>query len=408
MVTVDSQEKIEPWGRHRRVIELSTERGQGRKQLVRDGSIEVWSPRGLRGVEQLLLEALPRLDQGRVMSGLSSDGSVALVLASENTGLELHDFQLDRYVADKVERNFARNPFKNIEVKVGASLAKLGSLYDVIALPFPQNGDRQLGHILLDQARRALRPGGVLYAATDATSDEWLRKAIKSSFMVQGTRLTGKRRRGYVWKVINRKPTQEPERDRGHELDFVHEGATLRFRTEPAVFSFRGVDRGSLALLESVRMRADERVLDIGCGYGLLGLTAARLAPAGEALLIDCNARAAALARHNQKLNEIHNARVALRADGDQVEELRGSFSLVLANAPYGSGARIANSFARRASELLAPRGRLAMVAKNREPLERVVRAHFPHVVVRPRRSYWVIFGARQPDFPEREAPESS
>src|SRR5947209_8426880 len=78
--------------------------------------------------------------------------------------------------------------------------------------------------------------------------------------------------------------------------------ATLRgrawtFITDRGVFARRGVDAGTRLLVEAMRIAPADLVLDIGCGYGPVGLGAASVAPRGRAVLLACNARGGELAR---------------------------------------------------------------------------------------------------------------
>ncbi|MDR7568114.1 MAG: methyltransferase, partial [Armatimonadota bacterium] len=69
------------------------------------------------------------------------------------------------------------------------------------------------------------------------------------------------------------------------------------FETDRGVFSHGAVDRGTRLLLEALEVRPEDEILDVGCGYGVIGLVAAAQASRGRAVLVDINERAVALAR---------------------------------------------------------------------------------------------------------------
>ncbi|MBI4280418.1 MAG: methyltransferase, partial [Armatimonadetes bacterium] len=73
-------------------------------------------------------------------------------------------------------------------------------------------------------------------------------------------------------------------------------GREFRFATDRGVFARGGVDRGTRLLIEAMEVGPGDDVLDLGCGYGPVGLVAAALAERGRAWLVDINERAAALA----------------------------------------------------------------------------------------------------------------
>src|SRR4051794_11569034 len=84
----------------------------------------------------------------------------------------------------------------------------------------------------------------------------------------------------------------------------------LRLTTAPGVFSHKEVDTGSELLIEAMRISPTARVLDLGCGYGVIGIVAAKLAVRGQVVLVDPDIRATRLAQHNIEANRITNAEV--------------------------------------------------------------------------------------------------
>src|SRR5690348_4969259 len=89
-------------------------------------------------------------------------------------------------------------------------------------------------------------------------------------------------------------------------------GLDLHLETKAGVFSHRGVDAGSRLLIEAMRVSPTARVLDLGCGYGAIGIAAAKIAERGSATLVDSDIRATRLAERNLGLNAVTNAEVIL------------------------------------------------------------------------------------------------
>src|SRR5690606_16616290 len=92
--------------------------------------------------------------------------------------------------------------------------------------------------------------------------------------------------------------------------------ATLRgqafvFATDAGVFSKEGIDFGSRLLIETMEVSETDVVLDVGCGYGPIGLSAARLARRGRVTMIDVNERAVRLAEENARANGVDNVEIA-------------------------------------------------------------------------------------------------
>ena len=114
-------------------------------------------------------------------------------------------------------------------------------------------------------------------------------------------------------------------------------GLEFEFFTSPGVFSYRRIDKGTRLLIESMVLPGEGRVLDVGCGYGSVGIVAASLVPGLEVWMTDVNERAVALARRNSEWNGIN---VAVRR-GDlygPVGDLL--FDVVLSNPPISAGMR--------------------------------------------------------------------
>jgi 16S rRNA (guanine1207-N2)-methyltransferase len=86
-------------------------------------------------------------------------------------------------------------------------------------------------------------------------------------------------------------------------------GQDFHFRTTWGLFSPEALDEGSRLLLDHIEVAPDAHCLDVGCGYGVLGMTLARLAPQGSALLVDKDFVAVEYARKNIEGNHIKNAK---------------------------------------------------------------------------------------------------
>jgi 16S rRNA (guanine1207-N2)-methyltransferase len=155
-------------------------------------------------------------------------------------------------------------------------------------------------------------------------------------------------------------PSEAPGRER--IVRFEDGGRLYRFRTAPGVFSRGGVDRGTRLLLEAVEAGDARTILDLGCGYGPLGIVLAGRSPRARVTLIDVNPRAAALAAANAKDNGVPNAEAhtgdGLAPAGDT------RFDLIVLNPPIRAGRAVVVRLLREAHEHLAPGGRFYLVAR--------------------------------------------
>lgn len=112
---------------------------------------------------------------------------------------------------------------------------------------------------------------------------------------------------------------------------------TLQFRTTWGLFSPREIDEGTRLLGQHVEVASDADCLDLGCGYGPIGLMLARKAPDGRTLLVDKDFVAVEYANRNIELNRIANAEAMLSNGFDHIPEDR-RFDLIASNIPAKVG----------------------------------------------------------------------
>lgn len=110
-------------------------------------------------------------------------------------------------------------------------------------------------------------------------------------------------------------------------------GQSFQFRSTWGIFSPEGIDEGSRLLLDLIDVAPDADCLDLGCGYGPLGMTLARLAPQGRTLLIDKDFVAVDYAQKNIADNAIGNAEARLSNGFSHIEPGR-RFDLIVSNLP--------------------------------------------------------------------------
>ncbi len=110
-------------------------------------------------------------------------------------------------------------------------------------------------------------------------------------------------------------------------------GERFEFLTSSGVFSKRDIDKGTRLLIENMVINDGDCVLDIGCGYGPIGIVAAKN-PKTKVLLTEINKRAVKLTKENVKLNDVNtNAAVRQGSLYEPVEHEK--FNAIICNSWY-------------------------------------------------------------------------
>jgi 16S rRNA G1207 methylase RsmC len=176
-------------------------------------------------------------------------------------------------------------------------------------------------------------------------------------------------------------------------------GQRLTFHSRWGLFSPRAVDEGTRLLLDHVEVAEGDRCLDVGCGYGAIGLVLARLAPRGETWLVDRDFVAVEYARANAERNAIANCHVQLSDGFGQLPpELR--FDVVASNLPAKAGNEAYAILFADAFERLAPGGRLYVVTLSnlRRYIERAFTESFGNYrKVKQGRAHTVSLAVKEP-----------
>jgi len=150
------------------------------------------------------------------------------------------------------------------------------------------------------------------------------------------------------------------------DIDFsvALRGRTLHLHSTRGLFSPREIDVGIRLLLDHVEPGPEADCLDLGCGYGAIGLTLAALAPAGQTLMVDKDFVAVDYANRNAARNGLSNARAQLSNGLAQIDPgLR--FDLIASNIPAKVGRELLAILLHDAHAQLRPGGRLYVVTIN-------------------------------------------
>ena len=181
------------------------------------------------------------------------------------------------------------------------------------------------------------------------------------------------------------------------DCDYTYRGVALSFRTDAGVFSRGEVDAGTDLLLKSLPEEMTGDILDLGCGWGVIGICAARRWPDARVTMADVNLRALDLARENARRN-----RAEVRClESDGMEALKGSrFDAVITNPPIRAGKQVIYRMFADAAQCLRPGGSLILVIRKQQGAEsclRYLQTLFPKVEKTAKSGgFWVLTATKE------------
>lgn len=141
-------------------------------------------------------------------------------------------------------------------------------------------------------------------------------------------------------------------------------GKSFRFLTASGVFSKTRIDLGTRLLIESMVLPEKGCVLDVGCGYGAVGIAAAAFNPSLRVFMVDVNDRAVWLAKQNIEINSVSNAEVRRGYLYEPVRDLM--FNCVLSNPPISSGMETVKAIIYEAPKHMIGKATLQMVLRSK------------------------------------------
>ena len=147
-----------------------------------------------------------------------------------------------------------------------------------------------------------------------------------------------------------------------HELRVELLGEKMTFLTDAGVFSKKMVDFGSQLLLKCLEVNQGETVLDVGCGYGPLGLSLAKVYGV-QAIMVDINNRALDLARQNAERNKVE----ATIFQSNIYEQVEGTFDHVISNPPIRAGKPVVHEIIEKSKAFLETGGAWTIVIQKKQ-----------------------------------------
>ncbi|MEM1525688.1 MAG: methyltransferase [Ignisphaera sp.] len=175
-------------------------------------------------------------------------------------------------------------------------------------------------------------------------------------------------------------------------------GVSVEFEVAPGLFSYREVDEGTRLLLEYAQIPEVGTVLDMGCGYGVIGIVIAKLNPKLEVYMVDINKDAVEISRRNVIRNACDPNKVKILY-GNLYEPVKGiKFNAIYSNPPFSAGMEIVEKIILEAPDYLLPGGSLQVVVrKGAEKIHQMMIRSFGYVEkLASKRGYKVLLARKQ------------
>ena len=180
------------------------------------------------------------------------------------------------------------------------------------------------------------------------------------------------------------------------EINFEINGITMKLLTDNGVFSKNNVDAGSYAFLKVLLpLDLGKHILDLGCGYGTIGLTLAKAHEEARITLADVNPRAVALCERNAGLLNL-SPRVTI-LQSDIYEKIEGPYDSIVVNPPIRAGKMVTYRMYEEAKQYLIDGGSLYIVirkAQGAESASKYIETIFGNVTLLKREKGYYIYRA--------------
>lgn len=146
-------------------------------------------------------------------------------------------------------------------------------------------------------------------------------------------------------------------------IEIILRGKKLQFKTKPGLFSKNEIDVGSRMLIDNVDVSSSDTVLDLGCGYGAIGLALA--SEVRKVYMVDIDIRAVKYSVLNAELNGLKNVEI-IASDGFEEVPKEIQFDVVVSNPPTHQPKEALVGFIHDAYTRLNAGGRLYFVTEKR------------------------------------------
>jgi 16S RNA G1207 methylase RsmC len=177
-------------------------------------------------------------------------------------------------------------------------------------------------------------------------------------------------------------------------INFEINNIKLQFETSDTVFSPLNIDKGTLAMLSVLQFKKEDKILDLGCGYGFIGIYIGKTVGGKFITMCDVSKEAIRLTEINARLNEVDEMNI-VRSDGlDNIMD--ENFTIILSNPPYHVDFSVPKKFIEQSHKKLSIGGRMYMVTKRKEWYKNKLISVFGGVQIKEIDGYFVFIAEKK------------
>jgi 16S rRNA (guanine1207-N2)-methyltransferase len=351
------------------VQQFTVNLGSEQVELVTKPGLPSWnlvSPSNRLFIENTVIKAGDRA----LLYGCHMD-SVAVYLTRFYPNLQIFLTDQNHTALEMASRTLSANRITTVTVLATVELhPDLYCSFNLICIQLPKG--RMLARRWLVQAYHGLAEGGSLYLA--GANNAGIQSVIKDGQDLFGNGRVLAYKKGNRVAQFVKKPGKKPESgwvvspgiapDTWIQFPILISNHRFQIHSLPGVFSYDRLDDGTRMLVNAIRVPPGANVLDVGCGYGVIGLCAAT-AGAASVHLVDNDLIAITACRKTLAVNGITNAQVFT---GDLLSPVgQNKYDLILSNPPFHAGQvvnyQVAEAIINQAYQALHPGGQLVIVA---------------------------------------------
>lgn len=353
-----------------------------KKQVFLDKNVSVISRSGLHHLETALIHLFEEHNLGqKVLFIENRTGAAPLVYQQLFPDSIVHTLNLDKHHSSVINRTMNQNNLNCLTIFTEAYIPNQ-NYYETIVIQAPKDMEGELLQDLIQNSYQQLNKNGRLLILHQGKIQS-IKNLLKNLF--DGfTNLLDKKQAQI--EIAKKKDNVDKQKSYSAEFTLTrHLKEAITLSSIPGVFAHRRVDQGAQALIEVVEVLPNQKILDMGCGCGSIGIALAKDTPNVEVHFVDSSARAIYSTDLNCKKMKIENYKTILSDTGIVLENY---FDIYTGNPPYFSDFKIAQLFLDNAFKSLKLNGMAFIVAKSIAWHEENMKLTFGNCEVITRRGY--------------------